>query len=675
MRQRLKQFVLRQLARAHRWLSPPKAPVDLRSENKWLHNQLDESYQMVQALQRSAMTDARERIAELVEARSMTGTGPWRIGPETAKATDELIAAATEAVESASGRAHFASLREMAPPFAAGAYGDVELALQNVEWRREVNLSWLEFSRWGIQQIILISRLFFIKNSTIQRGVNVSAQYVFGRGVELSSPDETANEVLKDFMTFNAKTLGQVGLTQLERSKYYDGNLFFALFTDKTSSGRVSVRMIDATEIMDIITDPDDADTPRLYFREWTVRNFNINNGQTTTASKKAYYPALGWDPPAGDLRPATINSYPVNWDTPIHHRKCGAIVKWHFGVPLVYAALDWARASRRWLEACATVRQSLAQISMILTSKGGQQALEGIKQGLSTTVGPQAPIWDFNPTAVNASIAGFGSGTTLKPFNTTGAGGDPEDVRRFELMVWRVFGIPETFGGDVKTGNLATATSLDRPTELNFLEKQEAWREDLNLLGRYALLMSATSTNGKLFESMRKRVEGFKAGDVVVREARRSYRRSPLGNDIVVYEAAVKPAPNVIETMVTFPSIREGDIPQLVSAVVQAMTLGNTQGEVVGVDEKAGVAKLGEIIGIPKSDELVDQMYPEKGEDAYDPVRRKPDPEEEARLAAVAAGGAPQPGKPGAPGGKRSSTSEALRAITDAAKRLKAAL
>ena len=38
-----------------------------------------------------------------------------------------------------------------------------------------------------------------------------------------------------------------------------------------------------------------------------------------------------------------------------------------------------------------------------------GQQALQGAKQQLSTTVGPSGSIWDQNPTAVNASIFAAG--------------------------------------------------------------------------------------------------------------------------------------------------------------------------------------------------------------------------------------------------------------------------
>ncbi|HET9304846.1 MAG TPA: hypothetical protein VFO46_02355 [Candidatus Sulfotelmatobacter sp.] len=636
-------------------------PPDPRAENRYLRERLNEEHALRSALERNIESEAAERFSELIEARQMAGAGPWRISPDALKQTDALIQATAESL-----RGGKLSLRET-PLLAQGAYGDIELALQNVEWRRQINLSWLEFSRWGIQQIILISRLYYIKNPLIQRGINVAAHYVFGRGCEVSSPDEDANTVLKEFFERNRSTLGQNALTELERRKYYDGNIFFALFTDRLKSGQTSVRTIDATEIQDIVTDPEDADTPWFYRRQWTERLFNPQSGQTGSASREAWYPALGYDP---DDKPDMIGGKPVMWGVPILHRKSGAVSKWHFGCPIVYAALDWAKASRRFLEACATVKQALSQIAMTITSKGGQAALEGMKQQLSTTVGPSSSLWDENPPPVNASIFAAGPGTTIQPFRMSRMGGDPEEVRRFELMVWRVFGLPETFGGDVKTGNLATATSLDRPTELNFLEKQEAWREDLLTISRYVLSVSAGAAGGMLRESLEKRkVQSI--GKISIREAKRS---SQPGRT-VRYEAA-KPSDDTIEIMVTFPNIVEGDVPQLVAAVVDAMTLGNKGGQIVGVDEKAGIRKLYEIAGIENGDEIIEEQYPSTGADKYDPNRTK---EDAAALKAPISSRPPySPPGPELPGGEQRpapvvpAPKEALARLMEAARKLR---
>lgn len=486
---------------------------------------------------------------------------------------------------------------------ATGAYGDVELALQNAEWRREVNGSWTEFSRWGIQQIMLISRLYFIKNPMIQRGINVSAQYVFGRGVEITSTDESANQVIKDFLKRNERVLGQVALQDLDRRKYYDGNLFFALHSDPRDTGEVNIRTIDALEIQEIVSDPDDTDLPQYYRRQWVKKSFDYRSGAVSYTTITAWYPALGYDPAD---KPATIGSYDVMWDVPIYHRKCGGVGKWQFGVPLVYAALDWAKAQRRMLESFATIRMSLAQISMTLTTKGGQQALAGMKDQLSTTAGPNSSWLDRNPTAVDGSVFASGPGTKLEAFNTTGAGGDPSQVREFKLMVAMVFGIPESFFSDMNTSNLATATSLDRPTELGFMAKQEEWREDLAIMITYALRMSVTGPSGKLREALKAR--SIPVTIPIVEAARKRGT-----NNKMVYEAASDAA---IEVVVNFPTIMESDVPAQVNAIVAAYMGGQ------GIDQKEAVRLLGQQVDIENNEDVLEMQYPSEGPDAYNPLR-----------------------------------------------------
>ena len=626
----LKQFTITLFRKALRRLQRPtiqRRLEELNRENRAQAAALNAAALEEAERRRQTEGEQAERIAELIEARQMAGSGPWRVSTAALRQTDELIASSIERLKTG-GSGSGMALRESDPALTQGAYGDIELALQNVEWRREVNLSWLEFSRWGIQQLILISRLYYIKNPIIRRLIDIAALYVFARGYEVSSSDDTANEVLQEFFEANKKTLGQIALVDLERRKYYDGNLFFAFFSDTVSAGTVKVRTIDATEIQDIVTDPDDVDTPWFYKRCWTQRNFNPDNGTTSTKTVEGWYPALGYEPAN---KPRTIGDLPVNWDIPIHHRKCGGIAKWHFGCPIIYPALDWAKASKRFLEACATVKQALAQFAMTLTTKGGQSAIEGAKQQLSTTVGPSSALWDQNPTAVNGSIFASGPGTKLEAFKTGGAGGNPEEVRRYMLMCCMVVGVPETFLADVSTGNLATATTLDRPTELCFLEKQEAWREDLVLIANWVLSVSAGAASGKLREARGER-------KTVIREAQRKRMRSGEWRYI-----EAQPEGDEIEVKCTFPSIREGDVPALVSATVAAMTLGNTQGEVVGIDERAGVAKLYEQLGIDKGDEITEAMYPE-GE--YDANRENQKEAAMERAQTMAAATKPQPGQ-----------------------------
>lgn len=561
-----------------------------------------------------ARQNYNEWVAELSAARMMGGSGPM-INSDPTQITGPLSESEGDGIN------------------AQGAFGDMELALQNVDWRREINYSWLQFSRWGIQQIILISRLYYLKNPIIRRLVDVCALYVFARGVEVSSPDPAANETLHEFFQRNSLVLGQTALIEHEKRKYYDGNLFFAFFTSAQSSGKVTARLIDAIEIQEIITDPNDTDTEIMFRRDWTARIFDESDGSFSTQQLKAWYPALDYDPA---VKPETIGKWPVLWDVPVLHRKCGTVGKWVFGCPIIYPALDWAKASRKFLEACAAVKAALAQIAMTITSKGGQQALAGIKQQLQTTVGTgNAGWWDQNPTAVNGSIFASGPGTTLAAFKSQGQGGDPDEVRQYKLMCCMTVGVPETFLGDVSTGNLATATTLDRPTELNFLAKQESWTEDFVRIGRFVLSRGTKAVNNSFREALVK-YRGVEEADLpglIICESPRKRLadgRWKYTSPKVLEAAALKQKPKQIEIQVTFPAIREGDIPAIVKAWSDAMTLGNTNGEVVGIDERAGVLGMGEALGIEDNRELVDGMYPE---DEYDPNR-----EEQKKAAADAA-------------------------------------
>lgn len=573
-----------------------------------------------------ARDDYMESISELREARQMAGVGPWTIGASAAKETDTILNQAYESYRPG------VQLKESSIT-ATGAMGDIDLMLENIGWRREASLAWMEFSRWGIQQIILICRLNYIKNTYIRRCIDIGAAYVFGRGVEISSDNQAADDVLNDFFEANAKVLGQIGLTNLEKRKYYDGNLFFVFFVDKEASGKVVARTIDATEIQDIITDTQDSDTPCFYRRTWLERSFNPASGAVTTNGVEAYYPDIDYSP---DEKIEKINGKPVMWENPVMHRKCGAIAKWHFGCPLIYPALPWAKTARRLLESIYTVKKSLANIAWSLTTKGGQQAIQGAKATLQTTVGPSniGGVWDTQPPAGDGSTFASGPGTKLEPMKTAGAGGNPEDVRRYIHCICMTVGIPETWLADASVGTLATAQSLDRPTELNFMGKQEEWREDLTKIAKFVLAASNAAAGGKLREAL----GGVPAAKIKVVEMPR--RKNKKGEWL--WESTKKA--NTIQVKVNFPAIREGDMPANVKAIVEAMTLDNKGGQVVGIDEKVGVGMLYAELGYENYEDILDKQYPKD----YDPDRTV-DP-----LPAPIGKAEPDPGGlPQAPGGK----------------------
>ena len=431
------------------------------------------------------------RQAELVEAAAMA-SGPWAGGMVHPRS------AVREAISGGSSQALVLKER----------LAELELALEDRGWKRQLAIAETEFSRYGIQQIILISRLYRIKNPLIQRGILVSGYYVFGRGVQISSEDEAANEVLQDFFTDprNTPEIGHTALVDKDAQLYTDGNIFWCFFVSP-DDGKVIIRSIDALEIEEIITDPDDASVPWFYRRRWTSQAFDPAMGTTTPKPQEVWYVSLSYSQNPKAQIPAQIKDKPLVKDKkgnyiPVLHRKTGHIPKWHFGCPRVYAALDWARAYRHMLEDWASITRALARFSWQVETQGGPAAIASFKQTLATTLGNDGTSIESNPPPVTGSAFISGPGNKLTPMKTAGATTDPENGRRLAHMVYCVFGLPETFFADVSVGTLATATSLDRPTQLKFLKDQEAWGEDLTTIGQYVLDNSASAPKGKLREA-----------------------------------------------------------------------------------------------------------------------------------------------------------------------------
>ena len=206
---------------------------------------------------------------------------------------------------------------------------------------------------------------------------------------------------------------------------------------------------------------------------------------------------------------------------------------------------------------------------------------------------------------------------------NSRNQGLDPKEGLTYNIYIGNVFGIPPTWLGDMETSNLSTATTLDRPTELGMRARQMEWEDDLVVIAKYVLSVSAGATSGKLREARG-------AGNVIcINEAPR--RTLPTG--LRVYDEAAKPKDDEIQVRVTFPAIREGDMPAIITAIATAMTLENKGGQIVGIDEREGVRLLFEALGVEDTETILDEMYPPnakgvKGtpgyEPAYDPSRTK---------------------------------------------------
>lgn len=497
---------------------------------------------------------------------------------------------------------------------------DLELALEDKGWTKLIANSTNEFSRWGIVTIICLCRLYFIKNPLVRRGIMTISQYVCGRGVNIAASDEASNQVLQDFLSDprNAHEIGALGLAKKIQTEYTDGNIFFAFFAD--ASGKVVLRTIDATEIDQVVTDPDDASVPRYYHRRWMQQQFDAQSGVVRTQAMEGWYVALGYTPRAGIDVQTDDTGQPV----PVYHAKFGGLPKWTYGCPLAYPALDYARAYKELLENWCSIQRALARFAWQVKTEGGAPAIAAFRKKLETTLGSGADLQgvDTNPPPVTGSSFITGPGNELSPIKTAGVQTPLESGRRVLLMVAAAFGLPETFFGDASVGTLATAKSLDRPTELLCKQVQEEWREILQIICRYVLERARTTPGGSLREAVTD--------------------------------------PNTVTISVEFPDILEHDGASRIQQIVSSMTLDGKQ--VNGIDERIGIGLLLTELGVEDVRTVLESMYPEaEYKDRMDRLNQEPAQQPATSPAAVEAR-------------RQAVLSRAVRALEAAAKRMEEA-
>lgn len=362
---------------------------------------------------------------------------------------------------------------------------DLELSIEDKGWTalgRGV-LREQEFSKGGLDQLVTMCRTMALKNPLIKRAVSVQKFYVWAQGVTIKGNKPNIDRVLQEFINDedNQTELFSIMARQnKEVEMQTDGNLFLVLHTDR-AFGIVKIRSFPFHEINDIIMDPDDNKRVLYYKRIWESSKLDLETGVMTHETKTAYYPH--WKNKGQKGRPVKIGTHPVEWDRPIYHVKLNSYSDWKWGVPEIYAAVDWALAYKRFLERWSILADALSRYAWKMTGAGNERGVAKAKTKLQANLISSSGL---NPAETPGSTFVAGGNVGLEPIRTAGVQMSADDARRLLLMVAASTDLSETFFGDVDVGNHATATTLDRPTELKFVNRQELWKQIFLDLGGY---------------------------------------------------------------------------------------------------------------------------------------------------------------------------------------------
>lgn len=474
-----------------------------------------------------------------------------------------------------------------------GRLAELEALLGDGDWRMMSMQAEQEFSREGLRQITEMARIMYLKNPLIQRGIDVKRFYVWGQGVSVKAANSDIHEALKAFED-DEKNVVSLTSHQARMSAEVeletDGNLFFVFFVNQ-KTGRVRVRTISFGEVAEVVCNPEDSKEPWYYLRQWTKRRgpSTGSGGSRESVSRAAWYPDWRYNPVN---KPATLDGHPVQWDASVYHVKVGGFSNWSFGISEVYDTIDWAMAYKEFLEDWASIVRAYRRFAFQLTTPGGRRGIAAAKTKLNTTLGNSGGSGaETNPSPVVGSTFIGGEGTSLTPVRTSGATVSAEDGRRLLLMVAASTGLPETFFGDASVGSLATAKSLDRPTELAMTDRQTLWADVLGDIYRYVTFWAVKAGNGPL--------RGLGRVERIVEDG--------VIEERVVWNEDIDPA-----IAVTFPPLVEGDVKERVDALVQAATLGQA-GTLAGTIDLPTLARLLLIaLGADDVDEIVERLFPD---------------------------------------------------------------
>ena len=339
----------------------------------------------------------------------------------------------------------------------------------------------------SVQKAARLAYKYWLHNPIIHQGVETTSEYVFGRGVNITSEDEEVRDRARELWgepDMQKVITGGKGLKTLSSTAQVYGNLWLALQPKPAGEDRVHVipmsTIIKAhvNEWMQPIAwlrsyiDPMQPDTPKY---EW-VKSLDYWKGREVMLPR---------DDEGQD--------YPINERFAMQHISLGSLVG-PLGLPSFWSGIAWAKAYKESLEDFAVVQRALRVFAWRASGNsfdGVQNMRSAVKDGFQKA---------------NASAQGTGqvmmmpsADSNFQPIRTANYTTPADGSRRLLLMACAAFGLPETYFGDVSVGTYATAATMERPVELRMKAHQEMWGAELERM--LSFLLDGTADNEKGIE------------------------------------------------------------------------------------------------------------------------------------------------------------------------------
>ncbi|MFG1659067.1 hypothetical protein ACGFIY_21295 [Micromonospora chersina] len=462
---------------------------------------------------------------------------------------------------------------------------DLERSLNEPGWIQVLANADQEFSPEGLVRLRAICKLYSIKSPLIRRGLNLRSAYVWGRGVEITARangrqpgEQDVQKVVNDFLTDPANQRAFTGAEARDRLEHAfgtDGELFAVLFTRPTT-GQVQVRTIPADQVVRVISNPEDRTEPWYYHRRWIRETLDPETGHVSHQTLEAYYPAVDYRPAT---RPRQIGGRKVHWDSPVLHIAVNRPDGWDRGIPDAYAAIDWAKAYKEFLEDWARLMRALSRYAWKATTPG--RKANAVKARVAQGPGRDPSTGEPQHAGATAVLP---PDVQLEAISKSGATIDADSGRPLATMVASALDVPVTMllADPGQTGARAVAETLDQPTELAMGQRRDLWAAAYQRILLYVITEAVRAVNGPL-------------RGVIRRDSWTGREQVALAGD----------TDTTID--IDWPDLDDTDVTAVVQAIKTASDTGTVPPEVV-------LRLLLTALGVRQVDKIVEQLLDDDG-------------------------------------------------------------
>jgi len=337
------------------------------------------------------------------------------------------------------------------------------------------------------------ARMVWIQDPVAGANIDLSCQFIFGRGVPKPKASDTKVQEIIDeawadpdnkacLTTFAAQTALCTDLV-------LQSNLFILFF--EGDDGKVKLGILNHDLVEDAVRDSENRLRVLYYVArrrdyEWDYQNDRVSikaaaNLENATKSRVLYYQALAATGDDGKLD-TTDKQAPSDkvGDGLVYHIAINRGTEQVFGIPAMRRIVKWMAALNDFMAARVDMTQAAAAFIMRRTVKGSPQQVAAIAaKQLSRTSSLAASSLDKDASEVTpgprpASILNESQGVTTEPFTvSTQSAQAQQDAQMIRSQIasatW-----PQHYLGDQSNANLATAQALELPV----VKKVEAFQE-----------------------------------------------------------------------------------------------------------------------------------------------------------------------------------------------------